>query len=351
MNDETYKICANSVQEPVRHSQDACYNLLKDIEIVLRPRVENNNLYDEIVSKVAFLLKNYDVSNKCYALTIYNDENIRILNRYKACLLVEGKSEQTIEAYDYRIRHMFETSQINLKDIGPYDIRFYLAILKKNGVSNVTLDGIRCYINAFYKWMVLEGYIEKNPCAAIKPIKYTKEVKESSSELDLEKIRSSCKDDRERAIVELLLSSGVRVGELVSLNVDDIDFKENSVHVRHGKGDKERITYMSPVASYYMNKYLQSRKDKGVELIHTQNGRLQDGGVRWILKDIGDRAGVENVHPHRFRRTFATTLNNKGMPLQSIQHLMGHSRVDTTLIYVAVNEKVVKNEYMKYMQV
>lgn len=325
------------------------FNLLRDIEIVLRSRIDDNTSFDEIVQKLSFVLNNYEINKKTTDLVPYNDENIRILNRYKACLLVEGKSIQTIEAYSYRIKHMYETSHVNLKDVGPYDIRFYLAILKQHGCSNHTLETIRAYIAAFYKWMVIEEIIDKNPCAPIKPIKFTSEVKKAFSEVEMELLRSNCKSIKERALIEILASTGIRVSELVNLDIVDVNFQHNTILVRHGKGDKERIVYMSPVAAYYLKKYLDTRKDNGVELFRSNMGRLKDGGVRYILKEIGDRAGVEKVHPHRFRRTFATNLNSKGMAIQNIQTLLGHSKLDTTMIYVDVDDNAVKSEYVKFM--
>lgn len=327
------------------------FNLLKDIELILRSKIEDQEVFDQAITSIGFALKNYKIEAQTFELAVYTDENIRIINRYKACLMVEGKSQQTIEAYEYQIKRMFNTLQINLKDIGPYDIRYYLAILKQQGtMSNRTLDGVRSYISAFYKWMTVEEIISKNPCLPVKPIKYTDEIKKAFNELDIEKIRASCKTDKERAIIEMLYSTGVRVGELEALNIEDLDFKQNSVRVRHGKGDKERITYMSDIASYYVTRYLHKRRDKGIELFRSnKDDRLLAEGIRWIVHNVGDRAGVPNCHPHRFRRTFATNLNNKGMSLQYIQHLLGHSNMDTTMIYVHVNENAVRSEYMKYM--
>ena len=327
--------------------EESKYKILKDFEIILKNNIESKESFERIMQRVEFMLHDYDVVPKSYELTCYTDENLRILKRYKSCLMVEGKSEKTIEAYEYRIRHLIRTTNMRLRDVGPYDIRYYLAMLKNTGCCNRTLDVVRCYISSFYKWAVLEGIIDKSPCDPIKPIKYTEEIKESFSDVDIEKLRSGCKNLKERAIVELLLSSGVRVSELVNMNIDDIDFRNNIVHVRHGKGDKERITYMSPVASYYVLKYIESREDNYVELFRSRKGKLSDGGVRYLLKSIGDEVGVYNVHPHRFRRTFATTLNNKGMPIQSIQHLMGHTKMDTTMIYVNVSDQIVHAEYQK----
>ena len=327
------------------------YNLLKDIEIILRKSTSNNEQFEEMLKQISIRLNNYDVASRCFELALYTDENQQLINRYCACLLIEGKSAKTIEAYQFRIKHMFETLEINLKDINPYDIRFYLAIMKENGCSNHTLETIRSYIHAFYKWMVVEEFISRNPCTAVTPIKYTKEIKEAFSELDLEKIRSNCKNIKERALVEILLSSGIRVSELEQMNTCDLNFQEGSIHVKHGKGNKERITYMSPVAAHYITKYLATRKDNAIELFHTRKGRLQTGGIRYILKRIGARAGVDHVHPHRFRRTFATILSRKGMAIQDIQYLMGHDCLDTTMIYININKKAIRSEYMKYMQV
>lgn len=325
------------------------YNMLKDVEIILRSRIQDSEVFNGAVSEIQKLLQKYEISNKCSKEDNYQDENLKLISRWKACLLIEGKSPKTIEQYDFRMRHMLSHINLNFKDVGPYDIRFYLAMLKQNGCCNRTLEVVRNYINSFYKWMVIEGYVEKNPCENIKPIKYTESLKKVYTELDIEKIRCSCKNVKERAIVELFLSSGIRVSEMEQMNISDVDFKNNVVHVKHGKGDKERITYMSPVASYYINKYLDTRDDNDAELFKSINGRLKSEGIRWILHSIGDRSGVENVHPHRFRRTFATNLNTRGMAVQNIQYLLGHSNVDTTMLYININDVSVNAEYKKLL--
>lgn len=324
--------------------------MLKDIELILKAEISDEALFDDLVSKLSVVIKDYEIGDKCYAMIPYADENIQILDRYRACMLVEGKAASTIEQYLYRLHHMYSTCKIDLKKMGPYDIRFYLAICKNNGCSNRTLESIRAYISAFYKWMTYEGMIEKNPCITIKPIKYTDEIREGFSDLEVEKLRASCRNTKERAIVEMLLSTGVRISELEQMNRQDLDFTSNAVHVKHGKGDKERITYMSPVAAYYLLQYLSSRDDtqEAVFLSNTKT-RMSSGGCRFLLHVLGERAKVTNVHPHRFRRTFATNLNNKGMAIQHIQHLLGHTKLDTTMIYVKVDDRAVKAEYIKYM--
>lgn len=328
------------------------YSLLHDLETLFCNVIESKDVFENIIQEIILMLKNYEVSQVCTDLTIYTDEDNKLLKRYCACLVIEGKSQGTINGYSYRLNHMVNSLQIHFTDIGPYDIRYYLANLKMKGYSDRTLESVRTYISAFYTWMMNEEIISKNPCVQIKPIKYNNEIKESFSELDIEKIRTNCKDTRERALVELLLSSGIRVAELCSMNVDDLDFHDYSVHVKHGKGNKDRITYMSPIAAYYINEYLNSRDDTNIALFIStrKKQRLNPGGVRYILKEIESRSKITNVHPHRFRRTFATTLSNKGMAIQVIQHLMGHDSIDTTMVYVNMSENNIRSEYFKYIQ-
>lgn len=331
---------------------DPKYSLLHDLETLLCTVLESREILEDTIQKVVVTLKKYEISEVCTDLAIYTDEDSKLLKRYCACLIIEGKSKGTIEGYRYRLNHMVNFLQIHFKDIGPYDIRYYLADLKMKGYADRTLESVRNYISAFYTWMMHEEIITKNPCVQIKPIKYNNEIKESFSELDIEKIRTNCRNVRERAMVELLLSSGIRVAELCNMNIDDLDFHSYSVHVKQGKGNKDRITYMSPVAAYYINEYLKSREDTDIALFITsrKKSRLNPGGVRYILKEIEARAEITNVHPHRFRRTFATTLSNRGMAIQVIQHLMGHDSIDTTMVYVNMNENNIRSEYFRYIQ-
>lgn len=326
------------------------YSLLQDIEIVICNSIEDEELRESIIDKITEELQKYDVTARCTDLVTYTHEDFELLKRYCACLILEGKAKSTVEGYRYRLSHMLNELQIHFKDIGAYDIRYYLAQLKFKGYADITLESVRTYISAFYTWMVNEELLNKSPCAQIKPIKFSTEIKKEFSDLDIEKIRSHCKNVKERAIVELFLSSGIRVAELSQMNIQDLDFHTYAVHVKHGKGDKARITYMSPVASYYIKQYLSTRKDDDEALFRSRRGRLNSGGVRFILKKLGERAKVDKVHPHRFRRTFATTLSNRGMPIQMVQHLMGHSNLDTTMVYVNISENSVRSEYLKYMQ-
>ena len=209
------------------------------------------------------------------------------------------------------------------------------------------MDTVRTIVSAFFGWLSDEEYIEKNPCKSIKPIKYQREMELPFSTVELDKLRSVCKKDKERALIEFLLASGVRVTELCMLDVSDIDFMKNKVHVRHGKGDKERYTYLTDLAKEHLLKYLNGRTD--VALFIPQRGdRYEKGGIRYVLRTLGKRCGVENVHPHRFRRTFATQLASRGMQVQEIQKLMGHSNINTTMVYVALSDADIQYAYKKF---
>ena len=296
------------------------------------------------------VLSNYEVAERSTAITLYDDRNERLLKRYAACMNVDGKSDKTIALYVARIKAFSEFVGINLEDVGTYDIRFYLASLKERGVSGRTMENYRSYISAFYQWLAREDIIPKNPCAKIPPIKYKDEIRLPFSETEIDALRIACKNERQRAIVELLLSSGVRVEELVKLDTDDVDLARLSVHVREGKGGKERVTYITEVCSLHLKKYLFARGESNQALFISlkKKERITTSGVRMILKEIGKAANVGNVHPHRFRRTFATNLAKRGMDIQTISRLMGHSNIQTTMAYVTMDDSKIINDYKRH---
>jgi site-specific recombinase XerD len=197
--------------------------------------------------------------------------------------------------------------------------------------------------------MQREEYISVNPAAKIKPIQYTDEVKQPFSNVDLDRLRGACRTPKERAIIEILLSSGVRVSEMCALNIDDVNIHDKTVYVRHGKGDKARMTYIDDLTVMHLRHYLSIRKDDcEALLLSCRKTRLSCGGAEHIVKEIGRRAGIEKVHPHRFRRTLATTLAKRGMAIQDIQKILGHSDIDTTMVYVSVSDQKARMEYQKY---
>lgn len=328
---------------------DAREKLINDIVEGLASAYNSEDL-GIIRNAVIKAVANYDVSEKSTALVVYDDHNQRLLKRYAACMSVDGKSKKTIAMYVARLKAFSDFLGMKFTDVGPYDIRFYLASLKENGVSGRTMENYRAYISAFYQWLSREDIIPKNPCEKIPPIKYKDEIRLPFSETEIDALRIACKTERHRAIVELLLSSGVRVEELSNLNVSDLDFARLSVRVRDGKGGKDRVTYMTEVCALHLKKYLFARGEENPALFVSlkKKERLAPGGVRSILKEIEKAAGVENVHPHRFRRTFATNLAKRGMDIQTIALLMGHSNIQTTMTYVSMDDSRVINEYKKH---
>lgn len=328
---------------------DCRNDLIKSIEESLITVLSPDN-QEAAVNKIIQILGDYEVVKRCTDLTVYDDTNDRILKRYCASMMVEGKSPKTIDGYRRQIRKLLDAVGRPVTEIGVYDIRFFLACEKERGVSNRTVENERSYIASFFHWLTTEEIIQKNPAAAIKPVKYTDKERKAFSSVELDALRHACKTLKERALLEMLVSSGVRISELTDMDVSDVNFSNGTIHIRHGKGDKERITYINDVAKVHIQKYLMSRGDNSNALFMSKNKeRIKPGGVRFILNNLGKRAGVSNVHPHRFRRTFATGLAARGMPIQEIQRLLGHSDINTTLHYVCVDDSRVKASYQQFI--
>lgn len=303
------------------------------------------SIRDKVTAALASVLESYEISERVTALVTNESRNLQLLQTYASSLLIDGKSEKTIKMYIYKLKQFGKT--IDLIKATTYDIRNYLAQRKVSGISNRSLENERSYISAFYQWLADEGYIEKNPCSPIKPVKYIDEIRKPFSSVEIDKIRSSCKNEKERALVEFLLSSGVRVSELVGLRVDDIDFAHKTVKVRNGKGGKDRMTYINDVTCDHLIAYLTEHCIESGNVFLSQRGVFTQNGIRALLNSIAERANVDDVHPHRFRRTFATTLAARGMAIQDIQKVMGHSNLNTTMVYVTVDDTNVNYSYRK----
>ena len=302
-----------------------------------------------VSNEMAIALRDYELTKRVTDLVKYDGANEMIIKRYKACLIIAGRSPKTIEQYERTVKKMFFTLQKNFVDMTVSDVRYYLAYEKNRGVSNRTLENTRVQISTFFSWLLDEDLIVKNPCRSVPPIKYTREVKHPFSAVEIDALRSACKNKKERAIIELLLASGIRVSELCSLRISDIDFNSLTITVREGKGGKQRVTYINDLASKHLVEYLTDRTVHGDHLFYNKKKQpLNPGGVRYLLKTLEEQSGVSNVHPHRFRRTFATTLASRGMEIQEISRLLGHTNLDTTLVYVYMSDEKVHNSYLKY---
>ncbi len=264
---------------------------------------------------------------------------------------LEGCSHATIENYKFNLKKFLNRIDKVPTDITTQDIRKYLADYKRErGVSNTTLDNMRRVYQSFFSWMHKEGYVIKDPCAAVNKIKADKIIKNPYSDREMELMREAAKNQRERAIIEVLYSSGMRIGELEKLNRDDIDWANGSAIV-FGKGAKEREVYFSVKAQMILKKYLDERTDDNEALfvgLQSPHKRIAVSTYEKILRELGARCGV-HCHPHRFRRTCATILLNKGMPIQEVSKVLGHAKLETTLIYCEINQQSVAANHKKYM--
>lgn len=261
---------------------------------------------------------------------------------------VEGRSDKTIERYRYILMKLDSYLGIPIEDITVFHLRKYFGDMKSNGWSDVTMEGIRSVFCSFFGWCHRESLIKQNPTANLGAIKCKKKVRIPYSPVDLEIMKTGCKNIRDQAIISLLYCSGMRVNEMCQLNIDSVNFDSRECIVL-GKGNKERTVFLDEVTVMLLKKYLDSRNDN-LEALFVGKGsdRLTPGGIRSILKGIESNLGLSNVHPHRFRRTFATGLINKGMPIQEVAAILGHERLDTTMKYVHVTKDNVKNDYGKY---
>lgn len=265
---------------------------------------------------------------------------------------VEGCSEKSLRYYESTIRNMLEGIDKQERLITTEDLRCYLDTYQRRGtVSKVTLDNVRRILSTFFSWLEDEDYIVKSPVRRIHKVKTGKTVKETYSDESLELMRDHCDNLRDLALIDLLASTGIRVGELVKLNRNDVDF-ENRECIVFGKGNKQRKVYFDARTKIHLQKYLAERTDDHEALFVSllkPNKRLQISGVEIRLRKIGRELSLHKVHPHKFRRTLATMAIDKGMPIEQVQHLLGHQSIDTTLQYAMVNQANVKTSCKRFI--
>lgn len=287
--------------------------------------------------------------NEVTKIDISNDE---FLKMFLAAKRIEGCSDRTINYYEATVEHLLSQIEINVRKITTEEIREYLSnYQKRNNCSNVTIDNIRRNISSFFSWLEEEDYILKSPMRRIHKIRTKTVVKNVISDEEIEKLRDNCGEKRDLAIIDLLYSTGIRVGELVNLNIDDIDF-EGRECVVYGKGDKERRVYFDAKAKIHLKEYIESRTDRNKALFVTLDApydRLKISGVEIRLRKLGRRLHLTRIHPHKFRRSMATRAIDKGMPIEQVQKILGHSQIDTTMQYAMVNQSNVKTAHQKYM--
>ena len=282
-------------------------------------------------------------------LEIANEEFLKMFLDAKK---IEGCSDRTINYYRVTIEHLLCNIDTAVRKVTTKEIREYLAdYQKRNNCTNVTIDNVRRNISSFFSWLEEEDYILKSPMKRIHKIKTKVVVKNVISDEGIEKLRDNCRELRDLAIIDLLYSTGIRVGELVNLNIDDIDLDGRECVV-YGKGDKERRVYFDAKAKVHLKSYIESRSDDNEALFVTLDSpheRLKISGVEIRLRQLGRRLNIDRVHPHKFRRTMATRAIDKGMPIEQVQKILGHSQIDTTMQYAMVNQINVKTSHQKYM--
>lgn len=275
-----------------------------------------------------------------------------LLTLFLAAKRIEGCSEKSLKYYQATTQAMLDGIGKPIKEIVTEDIRQYLTnYQQERHSSRVTIDNIRRILSSFFSWLEDEDYILKSPIRRIHKVKTASNIKETYSDEALELMRDSCSEMRDLAMIDLLASTGMRVGEMVLLNRDDVDFTERECVV-FGKGDKERMVYFDARTKLHLQTYLESRSDDNPALIVSLKSpftRLSIGGVETRLRELGKHLGIPKVHPHKFRRTLATMAIDKGMPIEQLQQLLGHKRIDTTLQYAMVKQSNVKLAHRKYI--
>ena len=323
-------------------------NLITDIVQAMLPFL-NNAQTERLQEVLQHTLFDYEVTK------IENEKEIseqNLVESFLSAKRIEGCSAKTLKYYDSTIQAMLNSIGKGIKYIVTDDIRCYLTEYQtEKKSSKVTIDNIRRILSSFFSWLEDEDYILKSPVRRIHKVKTGMNIKETYSDEALELMRDNCTELRDLAMIDMLASTGMRVGEMVLLNRNDIDFNERECVV-FGKGEKERIVYFDARTKIHLQNYLDNRADDNPALfvsLQSPHNRMNIGGIEVRLRQLGKRLGLNKVHPHKFRRTLATMAIDKGMPIEQLQQLLGHRRIDTTLQYAMVKQSNVKIAHRKYI--
>lgn len=295
----------------------------------------------------------YDIQLKQNEKIREGYDNLNYIDKFLSAKKVEGCSLKTINYYSNIILKMVNSIAKSIKDITTEDLRNYLSSYKEKYNSNLTtIDNMRRIFSSFFSWLEDENFIVKSPARRIHKVKTAKVIKATFTDENFEKMRDLCKNDiRNLALVELLLSTGMRVGELVNLNIEDVNFEDRTCVVL-GKGNKQREVYFDAKTKLHLQQYLKIRNDSENALFVSKNKphrRLSISGIELIIRNIGKNVNIENAYPHKFRRTLATMAIDKGMPIEQVQKLLGHVKIETTMHYAMVNQNNVKISHRKYI--
>ena len=323
-------------------------DFIKDIVQGMLPYL-NNAQCEKLQEVLRYTLAGYEVAEKKQKNSSSEQDYVELFLSAKR---IEGCSEKSLKYYKATIKMMIASVGKNVRHMETDDIRRYLTEYQKEKKSSkVTIDNIRRILSSFFSWLEDEDYILKSPVRRIHRVKTGTNIKETYSDEALELMRDSCTEPRDLAMIDMLASTGMRVGEMVLLNRNDIDFNERECIV-FGKGSKERVVYFDARTKIHLQNYLASRKDDNPALfvsLKAPHERLQIGGIETRLREFGRKLGLHKVHPHKFRRTLATMAIDKGMPIEQLQQLLGHRKIDTTLQYAMVKQSNVKLAHKKYI--
>ena len=296
------------------------------------------------------------LEKECYSLlddfnvseVIRDDGPDDLLDSYVSAMQVECRSQKTIDRYIYIIGKLMAFAKVSTRRISVYHLRAFLAYEKGRGICENTLEGYREIFSAYFNWLQRESLIDKNPCVNLGVIKVPKKEKRTYTDADMERLNRCCTSLRDRAILHFLRSTGCRISEVTELNRDVINMEALECVV-HGKGNKERKVYLDEVAGMVLAEYMETREDDNNALFIGRRGeRLTPNGIRIMLKVLAEKAGVDHVHPHKFRRTLATNLTRHGMPIQEVANILGHEKLDTTMKYVVLDNQITKAQYRRF---
>ena len=323
-------------------------NLVNDVMQAMLPYLNNDQL-EKLQKVMQYVLFQYEITK-----TEKNSEDttLNLVDLFLSAKRIEGCSEKSLKYYQTTIQSMLSAVKKDVKQIETEDIRTYLTDYQQQKKScRVTIDNIRRILSSFFSWLEDEDHILKSPVRRIHKVKAVTNIKETYSDEVLEMMRDNCTEPRDLAIIDMLASTGMRVGEMVLLNRNDIDFNERECVV-FGKGNKERVVYFDARTKIHLKNYLRSRTDENPALfvsLKSPYNRMNIGGIETCLRRLGKQLGLQRVHPHKFRRTLATMAIDKGMPIEQLQQLLGHKRIDTTLQYAMVKQSNVKIAHRKYI--
>lgn len=328
---------------------DVILNITKDMEDSLTD-YQLNKLKESLIinfEKLDFIMKTDDLKHQEEL-----DENTSMIESFISSKQIEGCSDRTIKYYKEIIDKFNDSFDKSIKKITTEEIRSYLSNYKKMSTcGSTTIDNIRRVLSSFFSWLEDEDYIIKSPIRRIHRIKTPTTVKEVLTDENLEKLRDECENIRDLSLIELLISTGMRVGELVNLNISNLNFEDRSCIVL-GKGNKEREVYFDAKTKLHLKEYISKRNDNNDALfvsLREPHQRLSISGIELIVRNLGVNTNINKVHPHKFRRTLATMAIDKGMPVEQVQKLLGHVKIETTMHYAMVNQSNVKISHRRYI--